>query len=100
MGSNMFTEIIARGNQIKDVFGSVTSGLYGVLLSGATQGIIENNIIDNTAEEDAVRLANCGSVKTFNNQTSGGELLRGWNASSSQAQLELADWVQDSLLGI
>jgi hypothetical protein len=99
MASDMFTEIIARGNQIKDVFGSASSGLYGILLSGVTQGIIENNIVDNTAVHDAVRLSDCGSVKTFNNQTGGGELLRGWNASSSQSQLELADWVQDSLLG-
>ena len=93
---------IIRKNVIRDVTNAagVTSGLRGMDLSRCKELVVENNIVNNAAGDQAVRFGNCSSSKFFNNQDTAGKLLRGYNTVTSLYAQELEDAVQDVLLPV
>jgi hypothetical protein len=96
-----FAQLVIRKNIIRDVQVSlgVTSGLKGIHLQRCGESIIENNILDNIADNDAIRLENCLVAKCFNNQDHGGKLLRGYDANSRRQVSELKSQLENALPG-
>jgi hypothetical protein len=97
-----YGQVVLRKNLIRFVKDPAVPAvaLKGIDVSGATNLIVENNIISNMTnpDTDAVRFQNCGSTKFFNNQSGAGALLRGYNVSTAKKTLELQDAVDDVLL--
>ena len=99
-GTAGFTHAALRKNFVRDVTrpAGTTGGMRGISVSNATEAIIEDNILQNVAADQAVRYSGCASTRFFNNQDASGSLLRALDTSSSKYALELEDSVQDVLV--
>lgn len=74
--ANKYGEVVARRNTIRRVEGG-SGVLNGIQLTNCGDAILENNVINDSTAEEAVKTTTCTAVKFFNNQTSAGELLHG-----------------------
>jgi hypothetical protein len=101
--ANRFVDLVARRNIVRQVVDSTRPLLVnasGISFRYCTRAILENNVVDDTEANSAVYYQNCDFTKFFNNQTSAGKLLRGYNQVTSKFTLELDDAVQDVLLAL
>lgn len=87
-----------RLRRVRIINFGTTTGLYGINVSYAGDLNVESNVINNAATDKAVVYSNCTAAKFFNNETSGGTLLRGYDGT--KYALELEDAVQDVLLAL
>jgi hypothetical protein len=99
-----YGELIVRKNIISYVSdpASLPSGvaMTGIELSNATNVVVENNIMNNTASPYNIRFTTCTTRKFFNNQSTAGQLLRGYDTAASLTVWELQDQVDDVLLPV
>lgn len=101
VGGDRFKDLIVRRNIIRDVNQPVgdTDGLLGLQLTSYTRGVVENNIIDNIATPSAFYFSGPDlTLRSFNNRSSSGKLLRAWNPSTTLYKQELTDEVQTALI--
>jgi hypothetical protein len=102
--SQNFAQVICRKQIIaKDPESAGgTNTLKGLVISNVSDGIAENNVIndcDSVTPANAVSFNYCTNFKPFNNQTSGGTLLHAYDAANSRYKMELQDALEDALLG-
>jgi len=95
-----FASVVLRGNVVRyqSPPASPDPTDYGIRLKNCVNSILENNVIDVGPANNAVYHTNCGTVKPFNNQTSGGVFRPGFDGTLHDQ--ELTTEVEDVLLGL
>jgi hypothetical protein len=95
-----YQHITIRKNLIRDItdLSTPTLGLYGMQIRWCAEAIIENNIINNTNLTYGINYGNFTSIKSLNNQTSAGALVRAYDNNAPKFLMELEDDVQDVVI--
>lgn len=95
-GSSRYKVLVLRKNVVRDISPDALNPIIGLWIAGCDDLNVERNVINHASATNAVHYENCGAVKSFNNQTSAGQLLRAHDGA--RYKMELADEVQDVLL--
>jgi len=95
-----FASVVLRGNVVRyqSPPASPDPTDFRIRLQNCVNSIVENNLIDVGEANNAVYHTNCGTVKPFNNQTSGGVFRPGFDGTLHDQ--ELTTEVEDVLLGL
>ena len=94
-----FAQLILRGNLIRPVDGAAPSAsTLGITLNSVDEAVVESNVINVATSDKALSHTVCGSVKPFNNQSSAGVFLPGYDGTAFVHDPELTTDVQDVLL--
>jgi hypothetical protein len=106
-GTNAVDQLIARRNrfQHKDGGSSPLNGPLGLSLRYVGEAIVGRNLVDlgvlsNPATDNAVWHLNCGKVSCFNNRTSKGLFLPGYDEATQKHDPEFTTDVEDTLIAL
>lgn len=75
----------------------------GISIANVQEAIVEDNVINNCAATGSAAAVAYDSgkvqyLKSFNNQSTAGALMRAYDTSTSRPLPELTDFAQDSLM--
>jgi hypothetical protein len=92
-------EIVVRNNVVCHVDGALNPNFVagGVQIASAKKVIVENNVIDVVPTNSLVTYR-CGTAHFFNNRTSAGLLIRGYNNDMAKQFDELETRISDAFL--
>lgn len=96
----VFQSVIVRDNKIRYLDGTPpASGYvgYGIQVNSAANLIVRNNVVD-SEPANPIQNARCGSVSYFNNLTSNGTLIQGWDGDTGTLYDELSTEIDDALV--
>jgi len=93
----LFRQVVIRGNIIRQVADPPDLYHFGITVFSAEKLIVENNIIDVGAARP-IQFNKCGLTQFFNNQTSAGKLIPGYNQVTQEALSRIEDMIDATLL--
>lgn len=96
----VFQDVIVRDNKVRYLDGTPPAPGYvgyGIQVNSAANLIVRNNVVD-SEPANPIRNNRCGSVTYFNDLTSNGTLIQGFNADTNTSYDELSTEADDALL--